>query len=159
MSKSTKELIILVGNIGSGKSTLVKEYVEQGYVVIARDSFRYGIGAGKYIFNLKYEPVIWATELTLFKGLAVIGAEKIIIDEVGISKAMRARYINHALACGYKITAIIMPILSKKESVDRRLQDPHGQPDRTIWEGVWEKFNKLYESPTKEEGFDTIINL
>ena len=62
-----KNLIILVGNIGSGKSTYAKKYQKKGYIVIARDQLRYAIGGGEYIFNTKYEPLIWKTEYYLFK--------------------------------------------------------------------------------------------
>ena len=153
-----KELIILIGNIGAGKSTLAKGYVEQGYVIIARDALRYGIGGGKYIFNLDYEPLVFATELYMFKKFVDIGV-KIAIDEIGISKEMRKRYIHYAKRAGYNITAVVLKKLSKKESVDRRMQNPHGQFDRKIWDIIWEKFDKLYEFPTKKEGFNTIIKL
>lgn len=153
-----KKLIIMVGNIGSGKSTLTKKYQKEGYVIIARDQLRYAIGGGDYVFNLDYEPIIWNTELYMVDNFIDLEAN-ILVDEVGITKAMRARYITPAKDKGYKITVIVMPILSKKESVNRRLQNPHGQYDRKLWNGIWEKFNKLYELPSKEEGIDEIIHL
>lgn len=153
------ELIILVGNIGTGKSTLTKEYVKKGYIVIARDALRYNIGAGKYIFDPQLEPAIWKTELEMFKSFIKLGVN-VIIDEVGINKSIRARYIKEVKLPWYppyKITCIEMPKLSKNELVDRRMKDPHGQPDRKIWEQVWAKFDAMYEEPTKEEGIDKII--
>ncbi len=155
------KLKILIGNIGSGKTTLVKKYQKEGYVVISRDSLRYGIGNGKYIFNYDYEPIIWNTEEYMFRKFIDLGVN-IVIDEVGLTKAMRRRYIGYCLNCsslGYKITAIVLPRLSMKESVDRRMQDPHGQYDRKLWEGVWTKFNKIYEKPSKNEGLDEVIFL
>jgi len=53
-----KELIILIGNLGTGKSTFAKTLVEKGYINISRDSLRYMIGAGKYIFNKEFEQSI-----------------------------------------------------------------------------------------------------
>jgi dephospho-CoA kinase len=35
-----KEIILLIGNIASGKSTIAKQYAKKGYVVISRDSLR-----------------------------------------------------------------------------------------------------------------------
>lgn len=153
-----KEVLILVGNIGAGKSTLVKKYVDKGHIVISRDSLRYGIGGGKYIFNTDYESVIWATELTLFEEFLTRGVN-IIVDEVGINISMRARYIEVAKAFGYKVKCIVLPKLSKEESVNRRMKDPHGTSDRKIWEGVWEKFDNMYEEPSLDEGFNKIIKL
>jgi len=153
-----KELIILIGNIGSGKSTYVKQYQEKGYVVVARDQLRYAIGGGTYIFNLDYEPTIWNTEIYIFRQFARKGVN-LIIDEVGLSKEMRARYIGFAKKLGYTITTIEMPHLPMAEAVTRRMANPHGQPNWDLWAGVWTKFEGLYEEPTKDEGIDKIIKL
>lgn len=150
-----KELIILVGNIGSGKSTLAKRYVKKGYIVVSRDSFRYGIGGGKYIFNLKYEPIIWKIEKYTFQKFIDLGIN-VLVDEVGINEKLRHRYIPYAKSAGYKIVAIELPRLTMKESVDRRMIDPHGQYNRKLWEQVWSKFDMMYESPSKKEGIDKI---
>ena len=151
-----KELIILTGNIGSGKSTLVKKFQSNNFVVIARDMLRYSIGGGIYTYNLEYESIIWDIELELFYRFLELDVN-IIIDEVGVSKEMRSRYIYNAREYDYKITSIVLPRLSMKESVDRRMINPHGQDDRKLWESVWTKFDNMYEEPTKDEGFDEII--
>lgn len=151
-----KELIVLVGNIGSGKSTYVKYLQKKGYIVIARDMLRYAIGGGEYVYNLEYEPTIFATEKYMLRKFLDLG-KNIVIDEIGISISLRAIYIREAKQRGYKVTCIEMPRLSKEESVNRRMQNPHGQNDREIWEGVWERFDLLYEPPLSCEGFDKIL--
>ena len=154
-----KELIILVGNIGSGKSSFTKKIQEnRQYVVISRDSLRYGIGGGNYIFNLEYEHIIWDAELFLFRSFVRQGVP-LVIDEVGVSKELRKRYINFAKLHGYFIQAVVLPRISMEEAVDRRMNNPHGQPDRQIWENVWKKFEEMYEVPEISEGFDRIVDL
>ena len=155
-----KEVIILIGNIGSGKSTLVKQYQEKGYVVISRDSLRYGIGGGEYVFNTKYEKIIHKTAIKMLRLFLELNVN-IIIDETNVTKHLRKQYINIIRKCSidYKITGIELPILSKQDSVDRRMTNPHGQPNRKIWEEVWEMFNKNYESPSFDEDFNKIIKL
>lgn len=154
-----KELIILIGNIGTGKSTFAKNLQKaKNYVVISRDSLRYGIGAGNYIFNLDYEEIIWNTELFMFRNF-VNKSVSIVIDEVGVNKKLRKRYIPYAKANNYFVQGVILPKLSMKEAVDRRMNDPHGQYDRNLWEEVWTKFNEMYEEPIMEEGFDRIVDL
>ena len=154
----SKKLIIIIGNIGSGKSTYTERYQKKDYVIIARDSFRYGLGGGKYVFNYEYEPIVWKTELYMFRKFVEAGVN-IVIDEVGLSKNMRKRYIPYAKKNGYKIIAIEMPRFSMDEAVSRRMTNPHGQSDIKLWEQVWTKFNSMYEVPSKDEGIDEIIKV
>lgn len=153
-----KNLIILIGNIGSGKSTYAKRYQKLGYIVIARDQLRYAIGGGNYIFNKFYEPIIWRTELDFYKRFIDI-RRNIIVDEVGINKKMRKRYIRYAKKRGYKITAIEMPKFCMGEAVNRRMINPHGQYDYKLWCQVWANFDGLYEEPSRKEGFGRIIKV
>lgn len=151
-----KELILIVANIGEGKTTLAKQYQEKGYIVIGKDSLRYGIGAGNYIYKQEYEPIIWETEINMLDSFMNIGVD-IVIDSVCVGKSMRARYISFAKIYGYKVKCHILPNLTMKEAVDRRLQNPHGQNDRALWEHTWIKFQAKYEEPSLDEGIDEII--
>ncbi len=71
--KKKPEIIILVGNIGSGKTTLAKKYAKKGYVIIARDDLRYNIGAGQYVFDRKLEKAIWQTEIDMVYNFLQLG--------------------------------------------------------------------------------------
>ena len=153
-----KEFIIMIGNIGTGKSTYIKKLIKKRYVVISRDKLRYMIGNGKYIFNLKLEPAIWKAELKIIEEFMKLRVN-IIVDEVGVSESQRRRYFPLTKKYGYKNIAIIMPKLSMKECVDRRMNNPHQQYDRKLWETIWIKFNNLYTRPSKKEGFNKIIQI
>ena len=156
---NNKNLIILVGNIGSGKSIYAKKYQRKGYVIIARDQLRYAIGNGEYVFNYDYEDIIWKTEHYMFRKFINLGAN-IIIDEVGITKLMRKRYISYAKKNKYKITVIEMPRFCMKKAVKRRLKNPHGQPDCKLWEQVWTKFEGMYEQiDIKSEHIDKHVKV
>ena len=76
-----------------------------------------------------------------------------------MSRIIRSRYLTVANLYEYKIKAIILPKLSKELSVARRFDNNHGNTPKKVWEGVWDKFNDMYEEPTKVEGFDEIIKL
>jgi predicted kinase len=151
-----KELVLLVANTGEGKSTLAKKYQEKGYVVIGKDSIRYAIGAGNYVYKQEYEPIIWEIELSMLESFMDLGVD-IVIDSICVSKIMRARYINPAKLYDYKVKCHLLPQLTMKEAVDRRMQNPHGQNDRALWEHTWVKFQQQYEEPTLDEGIDEII--
>lgn len=152
------QIIVMVGNIGSGKTTLVNKLVKAGYIVVSRDAIRYMIGNGKYIFNPKIEGAVFRAEQDIIANFMNYSCN-IVVDEVGVSKGMRKCYIELANTYGYDAIAIEMQRLGMKESVDRRMNDPHGQSDRALWEGVWKKFDKVYESPKEIEGFKKVIRL
>ena len=153
-----KRIIILVGNIGCGKTTIAHEYIDNGYVAISRYYLRYAIGEGKYIFNRDYESIIWKTEQYMLTKFLEEGVN-IVVDEVGVSKKLRKGYIKLGKKFGYSVEAVVLPRLSMKEAVGRRMKEPHGQFDRELWQNVWTRFNKMYKDPTHEEGFDSIIRL
>ena len=160
--KYDRKLILMVGNIGSGKTTYIKN-LNQEYVTLSIDKMRYMMGNGDYIFSYQLEEPIWQAELKLFKELIKKGIN-IVIDEINTNKNMRNRYIYNMLAltweCNkYEVTAVVMPKLSMKESVRRRLKQPHGDSTRKNWEMIWKKFDENYTAPTLEESFNKIIML
>lgn len=152
-------IYVMVGNIGSGKTTLVKKILAKNpnIVVISRDDLRYMIGAGEYTFNPDLEPHIWEAATDMINSFMRGQVVDLLVDETNVSKGYREHYLYLAKKYGYEAVAIVMPYQGKKISVDRRMQDPHGQDGRILWEGVWEKFNALYEEPTEEEGFNEVI--
>jgi predicted kinase len=158
MGNLVKEIIILVGNIGTGKTTITKQYSKKGYIVISRDQLRYAIGGGDYIFNPEYEEIIWETGLKMFEDFIYLG-KNIIIDEVSITKILRKRYIPIAKRLNYHIHCIVLPQVPMKVSVERRLQSNHADTDKETWIRVWKNFNKMYEEPIMDEGFDKITYL
>src|SRR3989337_1649519 len=96
-------LTILVGNVGSGKTTAAKELVRQGYLAVSRDWLRYGIREGTYIFDPDLESLIFSTEWHLFTNLTLAGYD-IVLDEVNISRKARKKYIDYAKDFAYTVT-------------------------------------------------------
>lgn len=156
--KYDRKIIFMVGNIGSGKTTFVKQ-LNGKYVVVSRDKLRYMIGNGEYVFHSNLEPAIWDGEIALFIKLLTTGIN-IVIDEVNTNKFMRSRYLQEIHDCEIPYTkiAVLMPWLSKRICVDRRMADPHGNFTEADWSKVWEKFDSQSIRPTEEEGFDLIVS-
>lgn len=153
-----KTITILVGNIGSGKSTWILKNRKENEVVVSRDSLRYMFGGGNYLFSSFTEPLVWDIELAIVDRL-MMSNFSIVVDETGMSRKMRERYIKLAKLFNYKIIVVEMPRLSMEECVNRRMRNPHQQPAKEIWETVWKKFDSQYEKPSKEEGIDEIIEV
>ena len=152
------KMIILVGNIGSGKSTYCKHLVKKGYKILSRDALRYMIGNGKYTFNLDIEPALRDAFNHLVERFCKHGV-KIVIDETNVSVESRMDYLASGWCYDYSVEAHLLPPVCKEISVDRRMANPHGQNDRAVWESVYEKFDSIYEEPTLEEGFDAILEV
>ena len=156
MATKKPEIVIMVGNIGSGKSTLVGKYVEKGYLCVSRDALRYMVGAGKYIYNpIKIEESIFACEGKILRCL-MLRRFNIVVDEVGVSKKFRYGYLQLARQYGYNAVAHVMRRLPKEICVERRMNNNHGDTSKEVWNRVWEKFNASYEEPSKTEGFTKI---
>lgn len=158
-AKSPKPILrIMIGNIGSGKTTYTRELVKAGWICVSRDMLRYMIGDGLYVFNPEYEPMIeeitqFALREFLHKGL------NIILDECNMTKKYRKKVIKVAKGFEYQIEAVCTPKLDMKTCVDRRMSKNHGENTRETWEMVWKRFDGNYQEPTKDEGFDKITNL
>lgn len=151
-----KEIQILIGNIGSGKTTYCKQKAKEGYLIISKDDVRYSIGAGKYIFNPNLEHAI---DCSIKTKIFWMGFEDVnlIIDETNMDIETRQWYIHNAKLRDAKIIGVVFPKISKNESVKRRLSSNHGNTSKETWEEVWERKNEIYEEPTKDEGFNEII--
>ena len=152
----SKKLVVLVGNIGSGKTTLAKKYVKRGYVCVSRDGLRYMIGAGEYIFDPLTEPRIFVMERLLLEHL-MENSHNIVVDGVGTSTRLRSEYLFLAQMYKYSVIAHVLPKLSKNEAVARRMKNPHGSSDKATWDRIWKRFNKRYTDPTVREGFKKVI--
>jgi len=152
-----KNMYILIGNIGSGKSTYINNHLKN-CISISKDGLRYSIGNGTYIFNPDYEYTIHKAILELNIGFCSIG-ENVVIDETNMTKKSRKSHITIGKKYKYNIIAVVFPELSKIDSVNRRMTNPHCQDDRKVWNSVWERFHNVYNPPTIEEGFNQIIEL
>ncbi len=154
------EMIMLIGNIGTGKSTIARKFLKEGvYVVISADGIRYAIGGGTYLFNPKYELVIWETVGVMLDGFMEVGAN-IIIDASNLTLHGRKKHFDIIKKYdNYKVIGLVMTRLEMEVAVNRRMEDPHNNSDISLWKEVWNRFDLSYEEPTKEEGFDEIIYL
>jgi predicted kinase len=149
-------LVILIGNIGSGKTTTVKKYAKEGYCVVCRDDFRTMLGGGTYKFDTQTEKAIHRATRTLLENLMVENLD-IIIDETNTTKRGRGQLISLGKLFGYNIIGIVMPKLTKQKSIANRMKDTLRHYTVEKWEAVWDMFNRMYEEPELKEGFDELI--
>lgn len=154
-----KEIVVLIGNIGSGKSTLSSEYQKKEYVIISRDRLRYAIGGGIYLFDENYENIIKNTELVMFMGFLEKNIN-VVIDNGGcLKKDTRKIYIEIGKKYDYYIKYVVLPQFTMEQCIDQRMKNPHGVFDRKFWEEAWKKLDEIYSPPSLEEDVHEIIYL
>lgn len=152
-----KRMYLLVGNIGSGKSTKAAQMAQSGdCVVISRDSMRHMLAGGGY--SLSHEQEITISLLVLLRSLMKKGID-VVIDETNLVRKYRKDKINYAKEFGYKCIAVVMPKISQAESVLRRITDNCRGTSAAKWADIHESFDHRTSKPTKQEGFDEIIHL
>lgn len=157
--KQQATLIVLIGNIGSGKSTISKKFYEQGFLTVNADSIRTMLGSGNYVFDPKVEDkVIHHVTRTAIEQLMKI-EKSLVVDETMMRKKYRKNLLDLAKHYKYKIIGIVMPNAGKEIQAERRMQSESRNYTKQMWEEVWEHIEAKYEEPTKDEGFDLIINM
>lgn len=156
MAEKHHKLIIMIGNIGSGKSTIARQYSSQGYIVVGRDELRSMLNGGKYQFRSQLEPVIQAGVVAMLESLMDQG-HNIVLDQTSMSQNNRRMFIQLGKDYGYDVFAFVMPVIEMSECIRRRMQDASRNMDLDAWARVWTRFDESYEEPTVQEGFDDII--
>lgn len=157
-----QSLILLVGNIGVGKSTWITNFMlsrAQNFldcVVINADNISTMLaGVGTYVFHKNkvdlYQAIkISSVQLSLDRGYSVI------VDGTHLSRGHRKPYIK--LAKSYEEPPFVVVVdfgPGNEQSLGRRLADSRGISAKT-WMQVHDEFRTLYEKPHKVEGISQI---
>lgn len=131
-----KELMILVGPIGSGKTTFAKTLRNDTSVRISQDE----MGRKAYLDH--------------FKEAIKDGVPRVIIDRMGFSKDQRNRFIEPARKEGYVITIFEMdycPLVCIKRVVDRKNHPTVPDNDIQLAKKIILQYMENYEAPEPEE--------
>lgn len=150
-------LILLCGNVGSGKSTVAACLARRDFKVISKDSLRLMLNGGEYVFQKEFELFINHAEGLIFEDL-LVERHNIVVDNTNVTIRHRKHYIDKAQKAGYQVMCMILPRLSNSESMHRKLQNSFGVPLPT-WNIVWDRMDKAYEHPNFSEGIDRIVQL
>jgi len=154
----TLRLGIMVGLQCSGKSTIAKGMIKEGWIVLNPDTFRQVYsGTNKTLLDKLSEKKIWDSIYLTAKSLLVYGHEKVLIDGVFSSKWTREIWVNLAKEFGIELEIYMMPfdvdLCIRRNRRIARFVDDYGTPtDKVILNTA-----RRFQSPDSTEG--RIINV
>lgn len=154
------KLILMVGNIGTGKTTSASRLMkdDRNILTMSDDAIARMLNDGHYgpdIFTQKHWPLYSEIKGTCAR-LALNAGFNIIIDGTHMTECKRVRFID--IADEFNAKVIVYLHEDSKEGLKRRLADPRGSALK-IWRQVHERFENEYEPPTLGEGIDQIIRV
>ena len=142
-----QEIYILVGGIGTGKSTYAKKLKrEQGLNILCPDKIE------EQYQNCSENEIDKIIDRELKNYLN--SGESFILDGKCLTRRERIDIINRANQNGYVVYGYDFGV-GNIVSLLNRLRQPRGQP-RKRWEAVYEDEKHLYEPPELKEGFERI---
>lgn len=151
-------LEVLVGMIGSGKSTYARHRASAGAVVVCHDSIVQTLHPGAK-YNSLLKPAYHALEYVAAK-TAILCGNRVVIDRTNLTRASRERWIELGKELECRVVAIKFPVSEFIEDhAERRFKDD----PRGLSLGAWTQIamdhaRQAERSPLSErEGFDAII--
>lgn len=157
----SKDLYILIGPPGVGKSTWVQKHFQGECVVVSSDNILEEIAAETgTTYNETFNKYMKAADRMMWEEFDRVIEERhhpVVFDRTNMSRGARARVFNRLKQFhrghGYTIHAVVIPKPDEAEH-KRRLAS---RPGKTIPENVVESMIRSFEFPSVEEGFDSIL--
>lgn len=150
-------MILLVGQIASGKTTRAREYAKMGAVIVSGDAIVEAVHAGDYsAYREEHKPIYKAAADAIVLTALALG-RTVVIDRTNLTKASRARFIALARSLDCDVDAVVFPLETAATHAQRRADSDCRGLTFTAWLRVAERKEKEIEWPTAEEGLDTIF--
>ena len=152
------ECILLVGNIGSGKSEWIKYISDLDALVINDDAIVSCIHGGDYVgYTNQLKPLYKSVENLIF-GFAAAYRMDVVIDRPNLTIKTRRRYIGLAHSFDMDVQVIVFPFENPTIHAQRRMDSVdrgRGYP-LEYWTKLATIKNNSYVVPEKSEGISEI---
>jgi predicted kinase len=149
-----QKLIVLMGNIGSGKSTFARKLADEGAVIVDLDSIVTMVHGGNYKGYKEEWKGLYKVIQSAIISTAIKNNKDIAIDDSNMKKSRRQSLIH--LGEFWQLKVICYDFgPGTEEGLKRRMKQLKGHKPE-YWVPVYKKLKNQYERPTIEEGFDEI---
>lgn len=141
------QLILLIGQIASGKSTLAREYAKQGAIIVNDDAIVAALHAGSdTLYRVENKPIYKAVENTIVQAALALG-RTVVIDRPCATRATRARYISLAKSLDCPVCAVWLGTQGAKFHAKRRYESDNRGHSLEAWQKVAERIEASLEFP------------
>jgi len=155
-----KELVVLVGLPGSGKSSFRNRH--PSWAVVSKDDIRRNVFHRD--FDLEYEEAVDRIFSAMLVEAVDSPAQVVCVDNTNLTRAERAPLIEVAKLSGRLPIAYVMPLLPMKTMYARKLRQleelSRTHPEISVGgfpEERYEMMYRRYEEVSEEEGFARVF--
>ena len=149
-------MYVMVGNIGTGKTTRAKRLVDDDTLYVSEDLLV------PLMTNGRYDPPVWSIRhFNVYRKLKLAAVEaallngfNLIVDGTNISVENRVKYIDAAKRMNALIICYVFPDFDI--GLQNRFKEHRGQTAE-MWKSVSNSLQDKFDYPKKEEGINEII--
>lgn len=154
---SSPRIEVLVGMIGSGKSTYCKRRAQDGAIIVNDDSIVTMLHGGFYSgYRSDLKPLYKTVENNAVY-MAICMGQAVVIDRTNLSIDSRRRWIGLAKCLDTVTVAVTFPQASPEEHARRRFASDARGYSLEQWVKVANHHREEYVEPTVDEGFDFVV--
>lgn len=138
----TKEVVVLVGSPGSGKSFFASTYLApEGYHHVNRDV----LGS-------------WQKCVSVLES-ALAAGKSVVVDNTNPDKESRQRFINAARKHGVKCRCFVLKTSMQHAKHNNKFREYTDDNHEPISDMVINMYKKKYAEPSQDEGFNAIVKI
>lgn len=153
-------IYILIGNVGSGKSTWAKKFVKKNpnTVIICRDNIREMLN-GKYIFSKEQEPLVMSIRNRCIEEV-LRESYNLIVDETSLNRERRngltsfIKFVEPRIIINYVIFRT-----PREKCIENRTKNNKGY-SKEKWEEIYDWMQEDFDEPDmSKEWYQEIIEV